>query len=101
MKQGVLDKLLDYKVYQLSVFDNMEQFVLANIHNKTWSGFMCNGFFLSDSNIKLADSKYPLDQLYHILLYITAKYHEEKRFFNHEFSTEFFNHVRKNAVKTM
>jgi hypothetical protein len=25
------------------------------------SGFMCNRFFLSDSNIKLADRKYPLN----------------------------------------
>ena len=29
--------------------------------NHIGSGFMCKGFFLSDSNIKLADRKYPLN----------------------------------------
>ena len=32
-----------------------------NSFGKIGSGFICNGFFLSDSNLKLADRKYPLN----------------------------------------
>ena len=33
----------------------------------TKAHFMCNGFFLSDSNIELADRKYPLNQIFFTL----------------------------------
>ena len=35
--------------------------MLINGQWQTGSGFMCEGFFLSDSNIELADTKYPLN----------------------------------------
>ena len=47
--------------YDLGDFQLLDLIITVLKSHMTWSGFTCYGFFLSNSNIKSTDRKYPLD----------------------------------------